>query len=128
MVIGTRGSSSAALNNHLAFNYFAPKNLLAVPMTVCESTSGSGGSYGKNMTFSGLMVFDTTAANGFKLRGKVAHPAGKGIGCSNWWTNAKSQVERSVIMDDYVFSVSRDLMKVNHLDKLSSDIKALPLK
>ena len=128
MVIGTRGSSSAALNNHLAFNYFAPKNLLAVPMTVCESTSGSGGSYGKTMSFSGLMVFDTTAANGFKLRGKVAHPAGQGIGCSNWWTNAKSQVERSVIMDDYVFSVSRELMKVNHLNKLDSDIKALPLK
>ncbi len=128
MVIGTRGSSSAALNNHLAFNYFAPKNLLAVPMTVCESASGYGGSYGKTMSFSGLMVFDTTAAGGFKLRGKVAHPAGKGIGCSNWWTNAKSQVERSVIMDDYVFSVSRELIKVNHLNKLSTDIKALPLK
>ena len=127
MVIGTRGSSSTALNNHLAFNYFAPKNLLAVPMTVCEGTSGSGGSYGKNMTFSGLMVFDVTASGGFKPRGKVSHPAGKGITCSNWWTNAKSQVERSIIMDDYVFSASRELIKVNHLGNLSTDVKSLPL-
>ena len=128
MVIGTRGSSSTALSNHLAFNYFAPKNLLAVPMTVCEGTSGSGGSYGKNMTFSGLMVFDVTATGGFKLRGEVSHPAGKGITCSNWWTNAKSQVERSIIMDDYVFSASRATIKVNHLDNLSTDIKSLPIQ
>jgi len=29
--IGTRGSSSEALANHLAFNYFAPKGVLAIP-------------------------------------------------------------------------------------------------
>ena len=72
-VIGTRGSSSEALTNHLAFNYFAPKDLLALPMTICEGSSG-GGSYGTTMTFSGLMVFDVTAASGFSLRGKVRAP------------------------------------------------------
>jgi Beta propeller domain len=125
-VIGTRGSSSAALNNHLAFNYFAPKDLLALPMTVCEGSSG-GGSYGKTMTFSGLMVFDTTAASGFSLRGKVDHPAGKSISCSNWWTNAESQVERSVFMDDFVFSISRSAIKVNSLKDLSQDLVSLSI-
>src|SRR5262249_2528861 len=48
-VIGTRGSSSEALADHLAFNYFAEKNLLALPMTICEG--GSGGMYGTTMTF-----------------------------------------------------------------------------
>ena len=126
-VIGTRGSSSAALTNHLAFNYFGAKNLLAVPMTVCDGSSG-GGSYGKQMSFSGLMVFDVKATSGFKLRGKVTHPAGSGVTCSNWWTRANSQVQRSVIMDDYVFSVSHELIKVNHLDKLSKDLGKLPIK
>ena len=121
-VIGTRGSSSVALNNHLAFNYFGPKNLLALPMTVCEGTSGYGGSYGKNMTFSGLMVYDATATSGFSLRGKVSHPAGSGVTCNNWWTRANSQVKRSIIMDDYVFSVSGDKIKVNHMDNLSHDL------
>ena len=125
-VIGTRGSSSAALNNPLAFNYFAPLDLLALPMTICEGSSG-GGSYGTQMTFSGLMVFDTTASAGFKLHGKVPHPTGSGISCSNWWTNAESQVERSIFMDSYVFSISRELIKVNHLDDLATDLVALPI-
>jgi hypothetical protein len=138
-VIGTRGSSSEALTNHLAFNYFAPKNLLALPMTVCEGGDGNG-NYGTQMTFSGLMVYDTTAASGFSLRGKVAHPnssqAGDGQntygyynqGCSNWWTNATSEVKRSIIMDDYVFSVSDTRIKVNDLRGLASDVKELSLK
>ncbi len=73
-IIGTRDSSSEALTNHLAFTYFAPKNILALPMTVCEGGNTEGG-YGTEMTFSGLMVFDVTATGGFKLRGKVSHPS-----------------------------------------------------
>src|SRR6185369_10421548 len=42
--IGTRGSSSEALADHHAFNYFAPKNMLAIPMTICEG--GGDGTYG----------------------------------------------------------------------------------
>lgn len=131
-VIGTRGSSSEALTNHLAFNYFAPMNLLAFPITVCEDASG-GGSYGLNMTFSGLMVYDVTTAGGFKAKGKVAHPTDPtsggydSSGCSNWWTQASSKVKRSVIMDNFVFSVSDDLIKVNDLNALSTDLVAIPI-
>lgn len=128
-VIGTRGSSSEALNNHLAFNYFAPKDLLALPMTICEGGSG-GGDYGDLMTFSGLMVYDTTAVDGFHLRGRVEHPPSTGYdeaSCSNWWTDASSQVKRSIIMDDYVFSVSTTSIKVNHLDDLPTDVAAVSI-
>ena len=31
-------------------------------------------------------------------------------------------------MDDYVFSISREVIKVNHLNDLSTDIASLPLK
>ena len=126
-VIGTRGSSSVALNNHLAFTYFGPKNLLALPMTVCEGGSG-GGSYGNNMTFSGLMVYDVTARSGFSLRGKVAHKPGSGVTCRNWWTRANSQVKRSIIMDDYVYSISGEQIKVNHRNNLSVDIASVKIK
>jgi len=129
-VIGTRGSSSEALTNHLAFTYFAPKNLLALPMTICEG--GSGGSYGTDMTFSGLMVYDVTVADGFHLRGRIAHPNGPdgtydSSACSNWWTQASTEVKRSIISDDYVFSVSESLIKVDHLDALGTDLVSLPI-
>jgi len=132
-VIGTRGSSSEALTNHLAFTYFAPKNLLALPMTVCEG-GGTQGNYGTEMTFSGLMVYDVTASAGFSLKGKVAHPNaevqdpyGTGYrydsqGCSNWWTNASSEVRRSIVMDDWVFSVSNRRIKANALGALGTDV------
>jgi hypothetical protein len=131
-VIGTRGSSSEALTNHLAFTYYAPKNILSLPMTICEGSSGSSGSYGDTMTFSGLMVYDTTATNGFVLKGKVAHPhtstGGYNQGaCSNWWTNASSEVKRSVIMDDFVYSISETRIKVNALGNLSTDLAVVPL-
>ena len=120
-VIGTRGSSSEALTDHLAFTYFAPRNLLALPMTICEGSAG-GGTYGNAMTFSGLMVYDATVAGGFNLRGRVAHPRGPDASCSNWWTNASSEVKRSVFMDDYVFSVSESRVKVNRIDDLGVDL------
>lgn len=130
--IGTRGSSSEALADHLAFNYFAPKNLLAIPMTVCEGGNQNGG-YGTTMSFSGLMVYDVTAAAGFSMRGKVAHPnaqSGNGYydsGCSNWWANATSEVRRSIIMDDFVFSISNRRIKVNNLNALGQDVKELSI-
>jgi hypothetical protein len=84
------------------------------------------------MTFSGLMVYDTTATNGFVLKGKVAHPhtstGGYNQGaCSNWWTNASSEVKRSVIMDDFVDAISETRIKVNALGNLSTDLAVVPL-
>ncbi len=137
--IGTRGTSSEALTNHLAFNYFAPKNLLALPMTICEGGDGNG-NYGSTMTFSGLMVYDTTVANGFSLRGRVSHPNASqpgppqnshgyyDVGCSSWWTNASSEVKRSIIMDDWIFSVSATRIKVNNLAALATDVKELSIQ
>ncbi len=121
-VIGTRGSSSEALTNHLAFNYYAPKSILALPMTVCEGGDTNGG-FGSSMTFSGLMVFDTTTSNGFSLRGQVAHPTSVDASCSNWWTNASSEVQRSIVMDNLVYSVSKTRIKANELSSLGSDVK-----
>ena len=44
-VIGTRGSTSEATTNHLAFNYFGSRDLLAIPMTICEGSSSAAFSW-----------------------------------------------------------------------------------
>jgi uncharacterized secreted protein with C-terminal beta-propeller domain len=125
-VIGTRGTSSEALTNHLAFTYFAPKHVLAIPMVVCEG--GSGGSFGDQMTFSGLMVYDATVESGFSYRGGIAHMPSQAVAsCSNWWSQAGSPVKRSVIMDDYVFSVADDVVKAAALADLKKEIAVVPL-
>jgi uncharacterized secreted protein with C-terminal beta-propeller domain len=129
-VIGARGSSSEAATNHLAFNYFAPREVLAIPATVCEDSAG-GGSYAETMTFSGLLVYDVSTTDGFTLRGQVDHPYVDpvdsetyyvGGACSNWWTDSNSVVQRTIFMDDFVYSVSDLLIKVNNLNDLSTDV------
>ena len=124
-VIGTRGSSSEALTNHLAFNLWNDK--LAVPMTICEG-GGTNGMYGTNMTFSGLIVYDVSVQDGLAERGRVAHPGPNGMytaNCNNWWTNASSVVERSIFMDDYVYSVARNIMRVQDLNAMGTDVSSV---
>jgi hypothetical protein len=125
-VIGTRGSSSEALTNHLAFNYYPTREALALPMTVCEG-GGEDGSYGETMTFSGLMVYRVTAEDGFSRTGEVTHPPSEDVGCWNWWTDASSQVKRSVFMEDFVYSISETRLKVNAMESLASDLVEIPL-
>lgn len=129
-VIGTRGSGSDAALNHLAFNYFAPRNLLALPITICEN--GTGGSYGNEMTFSGLRVYHVSLADGFVLQGEVSHldPASvdnHGALCGSWWTEAESTVKRSIFMDDFVYSIALDRIKVQHLEQLGEDVASVSL-
>jgi uncharacterized secreted protein with C-terminal beta-propeller domain len=119
-VIGTRGSTSDAATNHLAFNYFAPKQMLAIPITICEG--GSGGSYGTDMTFSGLIVFDVSLETGFSEHGRVTHlePCAddcRGM-CTNWWTNSNSTVKRSIFMDEFIYSVAMDQIVIQDLDNM----------
>ncbi len=125
-VIGTRGSSSAAATDHLAFNYFADRKLLAIPMTICEGARG-GGSYGSKMTFSGLLVYDVSIRDGFNRRGGVNHGK-QGASCGRWWSSADSVVKRSIFMDDLVYSVATDRMKVQSLLRLGTDVADIGLR
>jgi hypothetical protein len=126
-VIGTRGSSSEALTNHLAFNYFPPLGLLAVPMTICEG--GDDGQYGDVMTFSGLMLFDVSAQAGISEHGRVAHPMPEAgtVSCSTWWTDAGSAVKRSIFMDRVVYSIADDEMVIASVDATATPLQSMPL-
>lgn len=135
--IGTRGSSSEAATNHLAFSFFAPRETLAVPVTVCEGSSGNSSDFG-TMTFSGVQLYRVTTDSGFSLTGEVGHPyvdpyyaseGGYGVGqaCSSWWSEAQSMVKRTVFMDDFVYSISERRIKVNDLRDLSEDVADVAL-
>ena len=132
--IGTRGSSSEALANHLAFNYFAPDKMLALPMTICEG--GGDGTFGDILSFSGLMLFDIDAQTGISEHGRVSYPTpdlstynnGNAASCFHWWSQAGSEVQRSIFMDRYVYAISGALMKVQSVDALGSDLQSIDLE
>jgi uncharacterized secreted protein with C-terminal beta-propeller domain len=128
-VIGTRGSNSEALTNHLAFNYFAPKKMLALPITVCEG--GGNGVYAQNLTFAGLMVFDISLDTGITEHGRLPFldPAtvSASANCGTWWTDSKSLVKRSIFMDDWIYGFSDTQLRVAALSNMSSVLQTVPL-
>jgi len=121
--IGSRGSTSEAATNHLAFNYFADQGLLAVPMTICD---GGGDGRAGSLAFSGLIVFDVDLEKGFTRLGGVDHGT-KGVDCNTWWSKASSTVKRSVFLDDLVYSVAGDRVKVQRMGHLGEDLADLSL-
>lgn len=127
-VIGTRGSTSDAATNHLAFNYFASMDQLAIPIVVCEG--GSGGSSRGELAFNGLKVYETTIEDGFNYLGGVSHEISgdKRYGyCNNWWTDSNSDVKRSIFMDDYVFSVAMDRINIANVNDFSNLVGSVEL-
>ncbi len=127
-VIGTRGSGSEALMNHLAFNYFPPQGLLALPMTICEG--GDDGVAGTDLTFSGLMVFEVSLDAGITEVGRMpfVSPAGAaGTSCGTWWTDSTSLVKRSIFMDEFTFGISDGLLNVAATADLGSVLRSVPL-
>ena len=133
-VIGSRGTSSEAATDHLAFNYFPDRGLLAIPMTLCED-SGGGGSYGSELSFSGLLVYDVSIEDGLSRVGGVDHfdPASEpNVGCHNWWTNSSSVVQRSIFMssevEDFVYSIARDEILIASLEALEEPLQQIDLE
>jgi uncharacterized secreted protein with C-terminal beta-propeller domain len=122
--LGTRGSSSAAATDHLAFNYFPDKQLLAIPMTLCEG--GGDGRNGDRMTFSGLFVYRVGIDSGFQRLGGVDHGT-RDANCSTWWSHANSAVVRSIFLDDLVYSMAMDRIKVQRLNAFGKDVADIPL-
>jgi hypothetical protein len=99
-------------------------------MSVCEGSEAESPSRG-HMTFGGLMVFDVSVEQAISERGRVAHPDANGkyddTACSGSWTKARSTVKRSVFMDDYLYSISSDTLRVQAVEALGKDLSQVPL-
>lgn len=122
--IGTRGSSSDATRDHLAFTFFRDRGLLAVPIALCEGGNDNGG-YGTTMTFNGLMIYRVSVEHGFERVAAIDHPGTDD--CSQWWETPDSAVKRSVFMDDYVYSVSSTELVGTDLRASSHPVSQLAL-
>ncbi|MDI3289525.1 beta-propeller domain-containing protein [Polyangium sp. 15x6] len=90
---------SEALYNHKAFNYYAPKNLLAFPFSGWNPNTGN--------LKSSLELFDVTIDGGIVKRGSIDHtsffqadPYGY---CGGYYG---VDVRRGVFIDDYIYAIS----------------------
>jgi inhibitor of cysteine peptidase len=121
MLIGDRGTDSPVLSDHLAFTFDSTRNITVIPLTlylVSGNQTSSGGipSYG-DPVWQGVYVIQVTGS-GFNLLGKVSqYSAGQNYGDSS---NGSLQIDRSVIIGDYLYTVSQGEVMVSTLSSFST--------
>ncbi|WP_394841132.1 beta-propeller domain-containing protein [Pendulispora brunnea] len=89
--LGTRGSSSAATSDHLAFNHFAEEGLLAIPMTPAREAATSER---RSHDVQRPLVYRVDVRAAFERLGSIDHGS-----------HGRSTVVRRIFMDDLVYSM-----------------------
>jgi uncharacterized secreted protein with C-terminal beta-propeller domain len=122
--IGDRGTESNALYDHHAFLFSKARNLLVLPILeaqIDESDFADGKApddwYGEYV-YQGAYIFDISE-EGIELRGKVTHIEDQNEFLkSGYWFESDYQVERSLYIEDNLYTLSNGMLKVNSLNSL----------
>ncbi|ODS41247.1 MAG: hypothetical protein A7315_06760 [Candidatus Altiarchaeales archaeon WOR_SM1_79] len=123
-IIGDRGTHSLALDDPHAFLFSKDKNLLVIPILLAEIDESkypegyppyTHGDY----TYCGAYVFDISLKDGYELKGKISHCESMDPGSFSWYYDSPYQVKRSFYIEDYLYTVSGNMIKANSLDDLT---------
>lgn len=119
--IGDRGSDSPVLSDPKAFLFDKSKNLLVIPVLVAKidqsqypnASAIPPSAYGQPV-WQGAYVFNLTLSEGFVFRGGITHiENGTSIWDSNYY------VQRSLYIENVLYTVSNAKVKLNSLDDLA---------
>ena len=124
-VIGDRGTDSPVLQNHKAFLFSKSKNLLVIPALVAEvdpekyAGEVPPDAYGDYVN-QGAFVFDISTDRGIILRGTITHIEDpQEFLKSGYWFDSFYSVERSLYIEDVLYTISQGMIKINNFDDLS---------
>ncbi|MFH1358365.1 MAG: beta-propeller domain-containing protein, partial [archaeon] len=104
-------SSTDVSYDHKAFLFDKEKQLLIIPVSYTKYLDNNWNSY---EYWQGAYVFNLNLEEGFRLRGKITHFEGN----KTW----QGYVQRSLYMDDVLYTISNYKIKANdlfNLDKIS---------
>ena len=122
--IGDRGTDSPVLWDHKAFLFDKFRNLLVIPILEAKVDEAEypGGvpawTYGEPV-YQGAYVFDISIDNGLQLRGRITHiddPSELEEGYYYYYS--PFSVERSLYIDNVLYTISQAKIKMNGLDNL----------
>jgi inhibitor of cysteine peptidase len=129
--IGDRGTDSPILWDHKALLFDKEKNLLVIPVLVAEMDptqyegevpSWAHGDY----VWQGAYVFDISL-NGLELRGRITHmDDNDDLVKSGYYFGSSYLVQRSLYIDNVLYTVSDMKVKMNNLETLA-EINAVEL-
>ncbi|MFE3845300.1 beta-propeller domain-containing protein [Thermoplasmatota archaeon] len=125
IIIGDRGTDSPALYDHKAFLFDLEKELLVIPVRLCEISDDikkqnegyTGNTYGE-CTFQGAYVYRLNLEDGFKYKGRVTHSTDENKG-GHWWGSwGGSTISRSLYIGETLYTISEAMVKMNNLDTI----------
>lgn len=120
--VGDRGSDSPALYNHHAFLFSRARNLLVIPILEAQIDEDDFAGdvppnfYG-DFVYQGAYVFDISR-DGITLRGQVTHIDDDSLLRSGYWFDSEYEVERSLYIEDNLYTISQGRIKINDLGTL----------
>ncbi|MCD4699739.1 MAG: beta-propeller domain-containing protein [Phycisphaerae bacterium] len=119
-VIGDRGTESPASHDHKAFLFDKARELLIISIIVAELQEGQSKSSQGEFTFQGAYVYNLNLEDGFDLRGKVSHIEDDSTYAKSGYRlgDYNDHVRRSLYIDDVLYTISNNKIKLNDLDDL----------
>ena len=131
LLIGDRGTDSPVLNDHLAFTFDSTRNLTVIPVTLALVSGNytlapnTPPPYG-DVVWQGVYLIKENSA-GFTVMGRVSqYPAGQSFGDS---PSSNLQIDRSVIIGDYLYTISQNEVMVSSLSSPSfATVTAISLR
>ena len=122
---GWSWSWSEATYEHKAFNYWAPENLLAVPLSTHRWVYDTVVENDRTYTYYGyefvsmLKLVNIDIENkSLSAHGEVDHSSLYGNGVQEYWYS-NTDIRRSIFMGDYIYAISSAGMTVHLTDNLS---------
>ncbi len=126
LVLGDRGTDSTALYDHKAFLFDKEKELLVIPVSICEiseeikqqNDNYTGSMYG-DFTFQGAYVYNLNINNGFEYKGQITHLTKNDLIKSSYYGYwGSSTIIRSLYINDVLYTISNNMVKMNNLENI----------
>lgn len=118
VVIGDRGTTSEAQNDHRAFMFDEERGILAFPVNLYQDESnpdpnGWNWTYG-SYVYQGVYVYKVSLDGGFQFVGRVTHGSD-----GQPYSYDTLTVRRSLYIDDVLYTISSGMVKMNALSDLA---------
>lgn len=139
-VIGDSRTTSAILTNPKALLFSKEKQLIAIPVNnysesfvvnsssdTYESVISSYKNYSKPRVSEGYFVYKINTEEGFKLKGVITHETSQNKKYNNDYYYTTTKLLRGMYIDNNLYTVSENAVKVNDLETLKL-IKELKIK
>jgi len=109
---------SEATWEHKAFQYWAPKGMLAVPMNTYryDYYYDDEGRYHYDYEWVSKLVIVNITEDSMQIHGEVNHSQFYETEDNHWWNSYN--IRRSIFMGDYIYAISHAGVTVTHLETL----------